>query len=51
MALPVYASPLERIWHYAYIGICFCIFVFLVAPILVVLPLSFNAEPYFTFTG
>ena len=50
MALPVYASPLERLWHYAYIAICAAIFVFLVAPILVVLPLSFNVEPYFTFT-
>ena len=50
MALPVYASPLERLWHYAYIVICAAIFVFLVAPILVVLPLSFNVEPYFTFT-
>ncbi len=50
MALPVYASPLERIWHTAYIVICTCIFIYLVAPILVVLPLSFNIEPYFTFT-
>jgi putative spermidine/putrescine transport system permease protein len=50
MALPIYASPLERIWHYAYLVICAGIFIFLVAPILVVLPLSFNAEPYFTFT-
>ncbi len=50
MALPVYASPLERIWHAAYIVICTCIFIYLVAPILVVLPLSFNIEPYFTFT-
>ena len=50
MALPTYASPLERLWHYAYLVICVAIFVFLVAPILVVLPLSFNAEPYFTFT-
>ena len=50
MALPSYASPLERIWHYAYLVICVAIFIFLVAPILVVLPLSFNVEPYFTFT-
>jgi putative spermidine/putrescine transport system permease protein len=50
MALPIYASPLERIWHYTYLVICAAIFVFLVAPILVVLPLSFNVEPYFTFT-
>ena len=50
MALPTYASPLERIWHYTYLAICVAIFIFLVAPILVVLPLSFNIEPYFTFT-
>jgi putative spermidine/putrescine transport system permease protein len=50
MALPTYASPLERIWHYTYLVICLLIFVFLIAPILVVIPLSFNAEPYFTFT-
>lgn len=50
MALPTYASPLERIWHWTYIAICVAIFVFLIAPIIVVIPLSFNAEPYFTFT-
>ena len=50
MALPIYASPLERIWHYTYLVLCTAIFIFLIAPILVVIPLSFNAEPYFTFT-
>ncbi|THD73766.1 ABC transporter permease [Thalassobius vesicularis] len=50
MALPSYADPLEKAWHYAYLVICGLIFLFLIAPILVVIPLSFNAEPYFTFT-
>jgi len=50
MALPKHASTLERIWHYAYLVICALIFLFLIAPILVVIPLSFNIEPYFTFT-
>jgi len=50
MALPTYASPLEKVWHYAYLAICAAIFFFLIAPIVVVIPLSFNAEPYFTFT-
>jgi putative spermidine/putrescine transport system permease protein len=50
MALPSYASPLERIWHKTYLVICGLIFLFLIAPILIVIPLSFNAEPYFTFT-
>ncbi len=50
MALPTYADPLERAWHYAYLAICTMIFVFLIAPIIVIIPLSFNAEPFFTFT-
>ena len=50
MALPIYASPLERLWHYTYLVLCAAIFVFLISPILVVMPLSFNAESYFTFT-
>lgn len=50
MALPTYASPLERIWYYTYRTICVLIFIFLIAPILVIVPLSFNVEPYFTFT-
>ncbi|WBU52444.1 ABC transporter permease [Paracoccus sp. SCSIO 75233] len=50
MALPSYASPLERIWHWSYLVICGLIFFFLIAPIIIIIPLSFNAEPYFTFT-
>jgi putative spermidine/putrescine transport system permease protein len=50
MALPVYATPLERIWHYTYKTICVAVFIFLIAPILIVIPLSFNVEPYFSFT-
>lgn len=51
MALPIYASPLERLWHRTRVAICLVIFVFLMAPILIVIPLSFNVEPYFTFTA
>ena len=50
MALPIYASRLERLWYYTRLVICGLIFLFLVSPILIVIPLSFNAEPYFTFT-
>ena len=50
MALPIYATPLERIWYYAFRVICALVFLFLVAPILIVIPLSFNVEPYFSFT-
>ena len=50
MALPIYASPLERFWYYAFRVICAMIFIFLIFPILVIIPLSFNAEDFFTFT-
>ena len=50
MALPIYASPLERVWYYAYRVLCVLIFVFLIAPIVTIIPLSFNAQPYFSFT-
>ena len=50
MSLPIYASPLERVWYYTRLAICALIFLFLISPILIVIPLSFNAEPYFTFT-
>lgn len=49
MALPAYTGPLGRIWHYTFLAICGFVFFLLMAPILVIIPLSFNAEPYFTF--
>jgi putative spermidine/putrescine transport system permease protein len=50
MALPSYAGPLETTWYYGFRVLCALIFIFLIAPILVIIPLSFNVEPYFTFT-
>ncbi|MFN4099219.1 MAG: ABC transporter permease, partial [Pararhodobacter sp.] len=50
MALPTYASPLQRIWYYAFRVLCGLIFFFLMFPILVIVPLSFNAQNFFTFT-
>ncbi len=49
-SLPPHATRFERIWHYTYLVICGLIFLFLIFPILVILPLSFNAIPYFSFT-
>ena len=50
MALPAYAGPLERVWYYLYRVICGAIFLFLILPIIIIVPLSFNAVPFFTFT-
>ncbi len=50
VALPPYASSMEVLWFYGFRFICGLIFLFLIAPILIVFPLSFNIEPYFSFT-
>lgn len=50
MALPSYAGKLETTWYYTFRVICGCILFFLIAPIVVIIPLSFNAVPFFTFT-
>jgi len=50
MALPAYASPLQRGWFYGFRAICALILFFLIFPILIIIPLSFNSLPFFTFT-
>ncbi len=48
--LPAYLTSNQVLWHYGFRVICGAIFVFLITPILVVIPLSFNAQNFFTFT-
>ncbi|MCL6416829.1 ABC transporter permease [Aestuariirhabdus sp. Z084] len=50
MSLPTYCTPLERIAHLSYRLFCYGVLFFLVMPILIIIPLSFNAEPYFSFS-
>ncbi|SFR01733.1 ABC transporter permease [Poseidonocella sedimentorum] len=45
-----YLTSGQVLWHYTFRVICGAIFIFLITPILVVIPLSFNAEDFFTFT-
>ncbi len=49
-ALPPYASTGQRLWHWGFRAICVAILFFLIMPILVIVPLSFNASNFFTFT-
>jgi len=49
MAVAPYTTSAERAWIYAHRLICAAVLLFLIAPILVVMPLSFNAEAYFTY--
>jgi putative spermidine/putrescine transport system permease protein len=45
-----YLTSGQVLWYYSFRVICGMVFVFLIAPILVVMPLSFNAQDFFTFT-
>ncbi|MBA4783484.1 MAG: ABC transporter permease [Rhizobiales bacterium] len=49
-ALPSYATTGDKLWHYGFRVLCGLIFFFLIFPIIVIIPLSFNAENFFTFT-
>lgn len=48
--LAPYLTSGQVLWHYTFRVICGAIFVFLITPIIVVMPLSFNAQDFFTFT-
>ena len=48
--LHAYLTSNQVLWHYSFRVICGLIFIFLITPILVVMPLSFNAQNFFTFT-
>lgn len=49
-SVPPYTTSMQVLWHYTFRLICGAIFVFLITPIIVVIPLSFNAQNFFTFT-
>ena len=51
MALPSHTPLNYRIWHYTYLFFCGLVFFFLIAPLFVILPLSFNAEQYIHFSA
>lgn len=48
--LPIYAGPLQRLWYFGMRGYAIVVLIFLVLPLIIIIPLSFNASPYFTFT-
>ena len=50
MALPAYTTTGQRIGYYSFLTYCGLVFFFLIAPIFIILPLSFSASPFFEFT-
>ena len=49
MAMAPYSSLGEKVWYYLLRVICGLIFFFLMAPIVAIIPLSFNSIPFFTY--
>jgi putative spermidine/putrescine transport system permease protein len=45
-----YLTGGQVLWHYGFRCIAAMIFIFLITPILVIIPLSFNAQDFFTYT-
>ena len=50
MALPSYATPVQRTYYYAYLLICSLVFFFLIAPLVAIIPISFSQSPFMLFT-
>ena len=50
MALPSYTTAGQRVGYYSFLTYCGLVFFFLIAPIFIILPLSFSSSPFFEFT-
>ena len=51
MAINKHTEFRYKVWNYTYLFICACVFFFLIAPLFVIIPLSFNAEQYIHFSS
>ena len=47
--LSPYMSPVERVWFYSLRILCGLILLFLVLPVLVIIPLSFNSGSFLVY--
>ena len=50
MALPTYATPIQRTYYYAYLFFCGVVVFFLIAPLIAIVPISFSVSPFMVFT-
>ena len=50
MALPSYATPVQRTYYYTYLFFCCIVFFFLIAPLIAIVPISFSRSPFMLFT-
>lgn len=49
MSLQPFATPAEKVWYWVFRLLCGGVLVFLMLPVLVIIPLSFNAGSFLTF--
>ena len=49
MPPPPYATTGQRVWHYAFRVLCALVFVFLVAPLVAIIPISFSAGSFLSY--
>ncbi|MET4391630.1 MULTISPECIES: ABC transporter permease [unclassified Bradyrhizobium] len=49
MTVSAYRSPIERTWYFLHRVLGGAVLLFLLAPILAIVPLSFNSVPFFTY--
>ena len=50
MEFPGYTTLYQKIWYFMFRAFCGLVFFYLIAPIFVIIPLSFNAGEFFTYT-
>ena len=50
MGFPPHATIYQKMWYFAFRIFCGFVFFYLIAPIFVIIPLSFNAGEFFTYT-
>lgn len=49
MAMPIYASTPEKVWYWGFRVFCGLVLVFLMLPVLVIIPLSFSSGSFLTY--
>ena len=47
--LSPYMSPIERIWYYSLRTLCGLVLLYLILPVLVIIPLSLNSGSFLTY--
>lgn len=49
MSLQPFATPIEKVWYWAFRIFCAGVLLFLILPVLVIVPLSFNVSSFLTY--